>query len=148
MLNRVDLIGLVATRPQRLGPDGGVSLLLLTQRDERGMRVDRHRVIARPGSLADLSSFAPGDSVYISGRLGRYDQTRRVGVIAREAWSLLPPAAPAAPAEPDGPERTHASPVAHERRGHARIVGRGTIREHLVWVRPTIVGNAPRDGAL
>lgn len=140
MLNRVDLIGLVASRAQRVGADGA-GLLLLTQRDDRGLGVDRHRVIAEPGSGADLSVFAPGETAYISGRLGRYDQTRRVAVIAREAWSLLP--APSLVSAAAAPERSHASPAPHLRRGHPRIVGRGTARERVVWVRPARVGRPP-----
>ena len=48
------------------------------------------------------------------------------------------------PQEPSAPDRsaggTHASPAAHDRRGHWRTLGRGTARERMVWVRTTTVG--------
>jgi len=84
-----------------------------------------------------VTTFAVGETVYVRGRLGRFDDTRRVAVIAAEAWSILPP--PAIPDLDGPPARTHASPVEHQRRGHLRHVGIGTPRERLVWVRPATV---------
>jgi hypothetical protein len=145
-LNQVDLIGLVASRPQHI--DGAVGVIVLTPRGEGGMGVDRHRVIAACGSAVDISALAPGESVYVSGRLGRWGERRhRTAVIAAVAFSLLPPSLrPPCAGEHDEPTgRHHAPPVAHHRRGHGRILGRGTPFERLVWVRPTRVRGRQAD---
>lgn len=135
-VNQVHLIGLVATGPHPVGGSGAVGFLLVTERDH-GTGIDRHRVLVEPSLQVDVTGFAVGETVYVRGRLGRFDDTRRVTVIAAEAWSILPPLA--APG-PDGPpSRTHASPVQHQRRGHFRRVGIGTSRERLVRVRPATV---------
>jgi len=135
-VNQAHLIGFVATRPHSVGRSGAVGFLLVTERDH-ATRIDRHRVVVEPNQRVDVTSFAVGESVYVRGRLGRFDDTRRVAVIAAEAWSIVP--APSAP-DPDVPaSRTHASPVEHQRRGHLRHVGIGTPRERLVWVRPATV---------
>ena len=110
----------MASRPHDL--DGAVGIIVVTPRDERGMGVDRHRVIAACGSYADISALAPGESVYVSGRLGHWgEKGHRSAVIAAAAFSLLPPSIGGERDEPSG--RHHAPPVAHDRRGHARILG-------------------------
>ena len=135
-MNQVYLIGVVATRSYSSGECGAVGFVLITER-ARGGGVDRHRIVVEPTSPVDVTTFAVGETVYVRGRLGRFDDTRRVAVIAAEAWSIVP--APSAP-DPDVPaSRTHASPVEHQRRGHLRHVGIGTPRERLVWVRPATV---------
>lgn len=135
-MNQVHLIGLVATRSYSIGESGAVGFVLITER-ARGLGIDRHRVVTEPSSLLDMNAFAVGESVYVQGRLGRFDDTRRVAVIVAEAWSILSPLA--APVPGLSPSRTHASPVEHQRRGHLRRVGIGTLRERLVWVQPATV---------
>jgi hypothetical protein len=141
-MNQVHLIGLVASRAHSVGADGAVGLVVVTEEDRRSRPVERHRVVATAGLAATLDGFAVGEGVYVGGRLGRYDETRRVAVIAAEVWSVSP--APAAPEPEQEPSRSHASPAEHERRGHMRRVGVGTSRERLIWVRHTIVRGAGR----
>jgi hypothetical protein len=136
-VNQAHLIGLIATRSYSIGESGAVGFVLITERTH-SLGFDRHRVVAEPDTPVDMTTFAVGETVYVRGRLGRFDGTRRVAVIAAEAWSILPP--PAAP-DPDGaPSRTHASPAEHQRRAHLRRVGIGTPRERLVQVRQAKVG--------
>lgn len=139
LVNAVHLIGLVASRPRVLGQDGAVGFILFTQRDDQGQRVERHRVVVEPRVLIDAGSLAPGETVYIRGRLGRFGENRRPTVTAIEAWSILP--APPLPVV-EAPIGTHASPQTHERRGHYRRVGIGGPSERLTWVRQTTVGSA------
>jgi hypothetical protein len=136
-MNQVHLIGPVAARTYSIGTSGAVGFVLITER-ARGVGIDRHRVVAEPTSPVAVTTFAVGETVYVRGRLGRFDDTRRVAVIAAEAWSILPPPPVPDPEEP--PSRTHASPVEHQRRAHLRRVGIGTPRERLVWVRQANVG--------
>jgi len=98
-LNTACLIGLVACRPRPVGGDGEVGLLLITQRDPAGDRVDRHRVILSPRHTPDLAEFSPGATVYVEGHLARHGERRRVSVIAHRAWPIAP--APPAPEETD-----------------------------------------------
>jgi len=135
-LNTACLIGLVACLPRPVGADGEVGLLLITQRDPAGDRIDRHRVILSPRHTPDLAEFSPGATVYVEGHLARHGERRRVSVIAHRAWSIAP--APPAPEETPA-TGTHASPREHRRAGHARRVAIGTARERLIWVRPTTV---------
>jgi hypothetical protein len=135
-VNVACLIGLVACLPRPVGADGEVGFLLLTQRDPTGERVDRHRVILPARHAPDISEFSPGATVYVEGHLARHGARGRVSVIARRAWSI----APAPPAAEEAPATgTHASPREHQRAGHARRVAIGTVRERLIWVRPTVV---------
>ena len=135
-MNTACLIGLVACLPRPVGGDGEVGLLLITQRDPAGDRIDRHRVILPARHAPDLAEFSPGATIYVEGHLARHGERRRVSVIAHRAWSIAP--APPAPKEAL-PTGTHASPREHQRAGHARRVAIGTARERLVWVRPTTV---------
>jgi len=142
-LNTACLIGLVACLPRPVGGEGEVGLLLITQRDPAGDRIDRHRVILSPRHTPDLAEFSPGATVYVEGHLARHGERRRVSVIAHRAWSIAP--APPPPEE-DRPSGTHASPREHQRAGHARRVAIGTARERLVWVHPTTVRPATKLG--
>ena len=136
-MNQVHLIGLVATRSYSIGESGAVGFVLITEQT-RGVGIDRHRVVAESDLPVDVTTFAVGETVYVRGRLARFDDTRRVAVIAAETWSILPPPTVPDPEEPLS--RTHASPVEHQRRGHLRRVAIATPRERLVWIRQTTVG--------
>jgi hypothetical protein len=139
-VNRACLIGLVGCRPRPVGPDGELGLLVLTQRDPQGERVDRHRVILGAGQAQDVGDFTPGATVYVEGHLARHGPHARVSVIAERAWAIT--TAPPPPQETP-PRGTHASPREHRREGHARRVAIGTAGERLVWVRPTTVRPGP-----
>ena len=139
-MNTACLIGLVACLPRPVGGDGEVGLLLITQRDPAGDRIDRHRVILPARHAPDLAEFSPGATIYVEGHLARHGERRRVSVIAHRAWSISP--APPAPEEAP-PTGTHASPREHQRAGHARRVAIGTASERLIWVRPTTVHPRP-----
>jgi hypothetical protein len=143
-VNRACLIGLVGCRPRPVGVDGELGLLVLTQRDPQGERVDRHRVILGASQAQDVGDFTPGATVYVEGHLARHGPHRRVSVIADRAWAIT--SAPPPPVET--PVRgTHASPREHRCEGHARRVAIGTARERLVWVRATTVqGRPPATG--
>jgi hypothetical protein len=49
-LNALDLLGLVVIRPRTVG-DSTIGFLVLTQRDRRAERIDRHRDIVVPGAV-------------------------------------------------------------------------------------------------
>jgi len=111
-------------------------MLVATLREtRRGTFVDRHRVHA-----TTTGSWAVGTLVLVEGALTRDAQRRRHIVQAFRVTVLEEPALPGPLAtSPQEPERTHASPVTHQRVGHFRRVGIGTPRERLVWVRATTV---------
>lgn len=136
-LNRVHLIGLVATRLQRVGQGGASGLVLMTERP-RSAGVDRHRIVT--GARASLDDLRVGDSAYVRGHLER--QRGRMVVVASEAF-VLSAAPPTADDGSPAADATHRSPVMHERRGHLRHVAVGTPRERLVWVRATTVHGRP-----
>ena len=141
-LNRVDLIGVVATRVHRTGDGDEPGFVLLTRR-AFGDGVERLRVLT--DGRTRLQLFDVGDSVYIGGHVE--GARSRIVVVAREGFCIQP----AAPADalPGPGTASHRSPIAHERGGHLRHVGAGTPRERLVWVRPTTVhGRTPVAGSV
>ena len=79
----------------------------------------------------------PGTLVLFDGALTRSEERRRHVVRARRLVPLFDVPASEPRRYPTG---MHAAPVPHERAGHFRLVGVGTPRERLVWVRPTTVG--------
>ncbi|MBV8529010.1 MAG: hypothetical protein JOZ75_11900 [Candidatus Dormibacteraeota bacterium] len=139
-LNRVHLIGVVATRPQQTGDAGVVGFVLMTERP-RGSGVERHRIVASSDTDA-LRELHVGASAYVRGHLER--RRGRTVVVAAESFVVGP--APPIAEEPERPTTTHRSPAAHERRGHLRHIGAGTPRERLVWVRATTVGDRAPAG--
>lgn len=131
-LNRVELIGVVATRVHRTA-DGVEQGFVLLTRHAFGDGVERHRVLVN--DRARLQLFDVGDSVYIGGHVERVRS--RVVVVAHEGFRIQPAALAETPPGPGA--GSHRSPVAHERRGHLRHVAAGTPRERLVWVQATTV---------
>lgn len=137
-LNRVDLIGVVASRVHRVSARETAGFVLVTERTG-GDGVERHRVLL--GARARSEAFQIGDRAYLRGHL---ECVRgRTVVVAHDAFCVEVAAPPEAAPPPAG---THRSPVAHERRGHLRHVALGTPRERLVWVRASSVrGRGPAD---
>lgn len=136
-LNRVDLIGVVATAIQRAGDS--VGFVLLTERSN-GRGVERHRAVVGP--RATIEPLHVGDAAYLEGHLER--QRGRTVVVVRHGFRLEP-GPPIVTTQPAA-QGTHRSPAAHERRGHLRHVAAGTPRERLIWVRAASVGGrAPTE---
>jgi hypothetical protein len=136
-INKVWLIGMVSIAPEPVNdPLGGGEVTLVSAvRQGQAEAVERFRVRSLAGNLPPV-----GTEVLVEGSLVTIDGRQRA-VLAREVTELN--------AAPDSPDResspagaAHAAPVAHDRRGHWRTLGRGTARERLVWVRSTFVGGA------
>ena len=135
-LNRALLIGVVA-RPAEVDAAGWRMTVAIPTEGDGGLHVERVDVAGDARLSAVVGELQSAQLVYVEGRLARGEDRRAVV----RAASVMALADPPPPPEPSGPgEGTHASPRAHERAGHARVLHRGTDRETVVWVRSTSVG--------
>ena len=135
-LNRALLIGVVA-RPAEVDAAGWRLTVAIPTEGDGGLHVERVDVTGDTRLSAVVRELQSAQLVYVEGRLAR-GEDRRAVVRAASVMALADPPPPPEPSGPGG--GTHASPRAHERAGHARVLHRGTDRERVVWVRSTSVG--------
>jgi hypothetical protein len=132
-VNRVWLMGVVALAPRPASDElggGQVSLVGVLHHGKTEV-VDRFRVRSLDASFPPV-----GTEILVEGAV--VTQGSRRVVLATRVAVLSEPGERTALGAPEG--GTHAPPTPHQRRGHWRTLGRGTVRERLVWVRSTRVG--------
>jgi hypothetical protein len=141
-LNRVLMLGWVAQRPRPIADNhpGTWTLVVATRDGEKGGgRVERHLVVVPDRLAGEVSGLRVGQQAFVAGRVQRgADADGLSVVVAADVWGLEYELIGEAAREEHG--GTHASPRPHQRRGHWRRATLGTGTEHLVWVRPTVVG--------
>ena len=142
-VNRVLLIGIVASPPAKVGEASEFVLGVPTERSGR-IWLERVRVVAMGELALTTLELRSAQAVYADGRIAY----SRDGAVV-QATSVFPLGDPPAQAPPtDEPTGTHASPRAHDRVGHPRRLHPGTPQERVIWVRPTRVGAAAEEPEL